>query len=93
MQIIKLDKNLKSCKFIIGAEAKATALSGRVGGQLDIFGLQIEAGLSGEIGIGGKLGIGLRPTDDGKMEFYFCFGFALVVGWDFYIRIRFDGLF
>ena len=93
MQIIKLDKNLKSCKFIIGAEAKATALSGRVGGQLDIFGLQIEAGLSGEIGIGGKLEIGLRPTDDGKLEFYYGSGLALGVGWDFYIRIRFDGLF
>lgn len=68
-------------------------MSGRVGGQLDIFGLQIEAGLSVEIGIGGKLGIGLRPTDDGKMEFYFASGFALAVGWDFYIRIRFDELF
>ncbi|MBR7100589.1 MAG: hypothetical protein IKC91_05525 [Clostridia bacterium] len=84
----------KKNTYFIGAEAKATALSGRVGGQLDIFGLQIEAGLSGELGsIGGRLGIGLRPTNDGKMEFYFGSGFALGVGWDFYIRIRFDGLF
>lgn len=84
----------KKNTYFIGAEAKATALSGRVGGQLDILGLQIEAGLSGELGsIGGRLGIGLRPTDDGKMEFYFGSGFALGVGWDFYIRIRFDGLF
>ena len=53
----------KKNTYFIGAEAKATALSGRVGGQLDIFGLQIEAGLSGELGsIGGRLGIGLRPT-------------------------------
>jgi len=45
--------------YFIGAEAKATALSGRVGGQLDIFGLQIEVGLSGELGsIGGRLGVG-----------------------------------
>ena len=84
----------KKNTYFIGAEAKATALSGRVGGQLDIFGLQIEAGLSGELGsIGGRLGIGLRPTNDGKMEFYFGSGFAIGVGWDFYIRIRFDELF
>lgn len=69
-------------------------MSGRVGGQLDIFGLQIEAGLSGELGsIGGRLGIGLRSTNDGTKELYFGSGFALGVGWDFYIRIRFDGLF
>ena len=86
--------NPKKNTYFIGAEAKATALSGRVGGQLDIFGLQIEAGLSGELGsIGGRLGIGLRPTNDGKMEFYFGSGFAIGVGWDFYIRIRFDELF
>ena len=49
-----------------------------MGGQLDIFGLQIEAGLSGKLGsIGGRLGVGLRPTNDGKMEFYFGSGFAL----------------
>ena len=84
----------KKNTYFIGAEAKATALSGRVGGQLDIFGLQIEAGLSGELGsIGRRLGIGLRPTNDGKMEFYFGSGFAIGVGWDFYIRIRFDELF
>lgn len=59
-------------------EAKATAQSGRVGGQLDIFGLQIEAGLSRKLGsIGGRLGVGLRPTNDGKTEFYFGSGFAL----------------
>ena len=69
-------------------------MSRRVGGQLDIFGLQIEVGLSGELGsIGGRLGIGLRPTDDGKMEFYFRSGFALGVGWEIYIRIWFDELF
>ena len=80
--------------YFMCAEAKATALSGRVGGQFDIFGLQIETGLSGELGsIGGRLGIGLSPTNDGKMEFYFGSGFALGVGWDFYIRIRFDGFF
>ncbi|MBQ3252916.1 MAG: RHS repeat-associated core domain-containing protein [Acholeplasmatales bacterium] len=84
----------KKNTYFIGVDAKATALSGRVGGQLDIFGLQIESGLSGELGsIGGRLGIGLRPTNDGKMEFYFGSGFALGVGWDFYIRIRFDKLF
>ncbi len=78
----------------IGVEAKATALSGRVGGQLDIFGLQIEVGLSGELGsIGGRLGVGIRPTEDGKMEVYYGSGFAIGVGWDFYIRIRFDELF
>ena len=80
----------KKNTYFIGVDAKATALSGRVGGQLDIFGLQIETGLSGELdSIGGRLGIGLRPTNDGKMEFYFGFGFALGVGWNFYTRIRF----
>ena len=84
----------KKKTYFIGAEAKATALSGRVGGQLDIFGLQIEVGLSGELGsIGGRLGVGLRPTKDRKMEVYYGSGFALGVGWDFYIRIRFDELF
>ena len=64
--------------YFMGAEAKATALSGRVGWQFDIFGLQIETGLSGELGsIGGRLGIGLRPTNDEKMEFYFGSRFAL----------------
>ena len=36
----------KKNTYFTGAEAKATALSGRVGGQLNIFGLQIEIGLS-----------------------------------------------
>ena len=54
--------------YFMCAEAKATALSGRVGGQFDIFGLQIDTGLSGELGsIGGRLGIGLRPTNDGTI--------------------------
>ena len=89
---IFIDPRKDTC--FVGVEAKATALSGRVGGQLDIFGLQVEAGLSGEVGsIGGKFGIGLRPTDDGKMEFYFGSGVAVVIGWDFYIRIRFDSIF
>lgn len=84
----------KKNTYFIGADAKATALSGRVGGQLDIFGLQIEVGLSGELGsIGGRLGIGLKPTIDGKMQFYYGSGVALGVGSDFYIRIRFDELF
>ena len=84
----------KENTYFTGVELKATALSVRVGGQLDIFGLQIEAGLSGELGsIGGRLGIGLKPTNDGKMEFYFHSGLAHGVGCDFYIRIRFDGLF
>ena len=80
--------------YFIGAEAKATVLSGGIGGQLDIFGLQIEVGLSGELGsIGGQLGVGLRPTKDGKMEFYYGSGFASGAGWDYYIKIRFDELF
>ena len=36
----------KKNTYFIGVDAKATALSGRVGGQLDIFGLQVETGLS-----------------------------------------------
>ena len=84
----------KNNNYFIGAEAKATALSGRVGGQLDIYGLQIEAGISGELGsIGGKIGIGLKTNNDGTKEFYYGTGFAYGVGWDFYIRIRFDELF
>ena len=62
--------------------------------QLDIYGLQIEAGISGELGfIGGKIGIGLKTNNDGTREFYYGAGFAYGVGWDFYIRIRFDELF
>lgn len=80
--------------YFVGSEAKATALSGRIGGQIDIFGLQTEVGLSGELGsIGERIGVGLTSTDDGKMEFYYGSGFALGAGWDFYIRIRFDKLF
>ena len=80
--------------YFIGVEAKATALSGRIGGQLDVFGLQSEVGLAGELGsIGGRFGIGVRSNAEGKTEFYFGSGFALGVGWDFYIRVRFDELF
>ena len=80
--------------YFIGVEAKATALSGRVGGQLDLLGIQIEVVLSGELAsISGRIGIGLKSTNDGKMEFYYGSGVALGIGWDFYVRIRFDELF
>ena len=75
--------------YIIGVEAEAAVLSGRIGGQLEIFGLQIEGGVSGKVlAIGGKFGIGYN---DG--EFYYHSGFSVLFGWDIYIRIRFDKIF
>ena len=75
--------------YIIGVEAEAAVLSGRIGGQLEIFGLQIEGGVSGKVlAIGGKFGIGYN---DG--ELYYHSGFSVLFGWDIYIRIRFDKLF
>ena len=87
-----VDPKMKT--FFVGVEAKATALSGRIGGALDLLVLQIEVGLSGELGsIGGQFGVGLKPTDDGKIEFYYGSGLALGVGWDYYIRVTLDELF
>ena len=75
--------------YFAGVEAEAAVLSGRIGGQLEIFGLQIEGGVSGKVlAIGGKFGIGYNEG-----EFYYYSGASFLFGWDVYIRIRFDKLF
>ena len=79
----------KKKNYFVGVEIEAAVLSGRIGGQLEIFGLQIEGGVSGKVlAIGGRFGVGVK---DGT--FYYYSGFSVLFGWDVYIRIRFDKLF
>lgn len=58
----------------------------RAGIQFELFGWQIEGGASVDaLAIGGRFGIGIK---DG--EFYLGGGAAVLFGFDFYIRIKYD---
>ena len=71
--------------YFAGIEAKAAVFMARGGVQFEIFDTQIEIGGSvSALSAGFQFGIGIK---DG--EFYFKSGFALLFGYDFYIRIRF----
>ena len=71
--------------YFVGIEAKAAVFTARGGVQFEIFDNQIEIGASiNALSAGFQFGIGLR---DG--EFYFGGGFAVLFGYDYYIRIKF----
>ncbi len=71
--------------YFVGIEAKAAAFTARGGVQFDIFDTQIEVGGSvTALSAGIQFGIAIK---DG--EFYYKSGFALLFGYDFYIRIKF----
>ena len=71
--------------YFAGIEAKAAVFTARGGVQFEIFDTQVEIGGSvSALSAGFQFGIGIK---DG--EFYFKSGFALIFGYDFYIRIKF----
>ena len=71
--------------YFAGIEAKAAVFTARGGVQFEIFDTQIEIGGSVSVlSAGFQFGIGIK---DG--EFYLKSGFALLFGYDFYIRIKF----
>ena len=75
----------KKGTYFAGIEAKAAVFTARGGAQFEIFGTQIEIGGSVSVlSAGFQFGIGFK---DG--EFYYKSGFALLFGYDYYIRIKF----
>ena len=74
-----------SGKVGAGIEAKAAVFTARGGVQFEIFDTQIEVGASvSALSAGFQFGVGIK---DG--EFYYKSGFAVLFGYDFYIRIKF----
>lgn len=56
--------------FGVGAKAKAAVLSGRATTEFNIFGWQVELGVSGDLlSVGAEATIGIFPTDDGGKQF------------------------
>ena len=75
----------KKNTYYAGIEGKAAVFTARGGVQFEILDTQIEAGASvSALSAGFQFGIGIK---DG--EFYYQSGFAVLFGYDFYIRIRF----
>lgn len=71
--------------YFAGIEAKAAVFTARGGVQFEIFDTQIEVGGSvSALSAGFQFGVGIK---DG--EFYYKSGFAVLFGYDFYIRIKF----
>ena len=71
--------------YFAGIEAKASVLTARGGVQFKFYDTQIEVGGSiNALSAGLQFGIGIK---DG--EFYYKSGFALLFGYDFYIRVKF----
>ena len=71
--------------YFAGIEAKISVFSARGGVQFEIFNTQIEMGGSvSALSAGIQFGIGIKNG-----EFYYKSGFALLFGFDFYIRIKF----
>ena len=76
----------KKNTYFAGVEAKAAVFTARVGAQFEIFDTQIEFGGSANaLSAGLQFGIGIK---DG--EFYYKSGAAVLFGFDFYIRIKFE---
>ncbi len=70
--------------YFAGIEAKASVFTARGGIQFEIFDTQIEVGGSvSALSAGFQFGIGIK---DG--EFYYNSGFAVLFGYDFYIRVK-----
>lgn len=77
--------NPKKNTYFAGIEAKAAVFTARGGVQFEIFDAQIEVGGSvSALSAGFQFGVGIK---DG--EFYYKSGFAMLFGFDFYIRIKF----
>ena len=75
----------KKNTYFAGIEAKAAVVTARGGVQFEIFDTQIEVGGSvSALSAGFQFGVGIK---DG--EFYYKSGFAVLFGYDFYIRIKF----
>ena len=75
----------KKKTYFAGFEAKAAVFTARGGVQFEIFDTQIEVGGSvSALSAGFQFGVGIK---DG--EFYYKSGFAVLAGYDFYIRIKF----
>ena len=71
--------------YFAGIEAKAAVFTARGGVQFEIFTTQIEVGGSvSALSAGFQFGVGIK---DG--EFYYKIGFAVLFGYDSYIRIKF----
>ena len=75
----------KKKTYFVGIEAKAAVFTARGGVQFEIFDTQIEVGGSvSALSAGFQFGAGVK---DGV--FYYESGFAVLFGYDFYIRIKF----
>ena len=76
--------------FGIGAKAKASVLSCRATTEFNIFGWQVELGVSGELlSIGAEATIGIFPTESGGKEFRMKAGVAPgPYGWGYVVRIK-----
>ena len=77
--------NPDSKTYFAGIDAKISAFAASGGVQFEIFDYQIEAGVSGNVlAAGVQFGVGIK---DG--EFYYRHGFAFLLGYDVYIKIKF----
>ena len=79
--------------FGIGAKAKASVLSGRATTEFNIFGWQVELGVSADVlSIGAEATIGIFPTEDDGKQFYARVGGSPgLFGWGFVVRVKVPG--
>ncbi|CDC60151.1 unknown [Clostridium sp. CAG:448] len=79
--------------FGIGAKAKASVLSGRATTEFNIFGWQVELGVSADVlSIGAEATIGIFPTEDGGKQFDARAGGSHgIFGWGFVVRVKVPG--
>ena len=76
--------------FGVGAKAKASVLSGRATTEFNIFGWQVELGVSGDVlSVGAEATIGIFPTDDGGKQFDARYNVgAGWFGWGYVVRVK-----
>ena len=76
--------------FGVGAKAKASVLSGRATTEFNIFGWQVELGVSGDVlSVGAEATIGIFPTDDGRKQFDVRYNVgAGWFGWGYVVRVK-----
>ena len=79
--------------FGVGAKAKASVLSGRVTTEFNIFGWQVELGVSGDLlSVGAEATFGIFPTDDGGKKLDIAHGVSHgLFGWGFVVRVKVPG--